>query len=121
MVHAEAFLPDPRTAALRNDNGAEVSINWEDNAGVLGGTLAVKASSAFGVARISREAIDHENKTPGCNGALSYERHEVDGNEHHGNIVFRAGLSQVVTRMIATALAMNSYFLPRPETTQGDR
>jgi hypothetical protein len=111
----EAFLPDSKTATTRLDGGSEVSVNWEDHpTEVLALTLRDKKNAGHGAARLPRERIDRANKSPGCAGALSYERQEVVGNPHHGNIVFKPGLEHVVARMIASALALESVVIQLP-------
>jgi hypothetical protein len=109
-VSAEVFYPDRRTAENRKDGGAEISINWEDEETVLVFTLEFKVGGQYqfphGAVRLALSEIDRINRLPSSTGALTYERTPLPDNPHHGNIVFRAGLSKPMERMVAATLAL---------------
>jgi hypothetical protein len=112
VVLAAAFHPDTRTADDRPDGGAEVSVNWEDDHTVESKALAEFPLAAHGLARLARAEVKRLNGVPGCIEALLCERHAQPGNPHHGNVVFRRGLSKQHTAMIAAALAVVSTHVP---------
>ena len=101
----EAFLPDPRTSAARTDGGSEVSVNWHDDAGdVLAFTMTDKKNSQFGVAILPEGQLRNLSAW-NLQAAVTAERDPLPGNPYHGNLVFRAGLSQQNIRMLAGLLA----------------
>ena len=113
VVNTAAYIPDPRTAEGRADNGAEVSVNWEDDDTVLAFTLSKREATGFGVARLPRARIDDIASQPGSVGALWYERASLDDNTFHGNLLFLATLKGPRQKMIAAALALASEAIPR--------
>ena len=48
LIATEAFIPDSRTAAGRQDGGKETSVNWEDDSQVENFTLADKSNAQYG-------------------------------------------------------------------------
>jgi hypothetical protein len=115
-ILAAAFVPDGRTAEERADGGAEVSVNWEDDEHVEGRALAEFPKAAHGLARLARAQIERLNALPGARSALLCERQMLQNNPHHGNVVFRQGLSKLHTAMIAGALALASAHVPPAKT-----
>ena len=107
-------MPDDRTSKTRDDGGAETSISWEDDSDVIRIVARDKGATAHGIARLPRVGLDSVVALPGCAGGLSYERREEPNNKHHGNLVFAAGLDKLVSRMIASALALHSELTPKP-------
>jgi hypothetical protein len=120
-VETAAFVPDGRTAEKREDKGKEVSVNWEDNDTVLDMTFENRMQTAHGVARLQRSEVNALNvKTPPP-PVVVYERRRDDqnpDNKHHGNLVYRDGLSPPLEKMIAAALALASEFVPRPSNNR---
>lgn len=114
QVATEAFVPDAKTASGRSDGGSEVSVNWEDNAGVERETLGDRRNAEHGAARLLRAEIDHLGGDP-AGGAprLIPERRTLDGNQYHGNIVFCAGLPKILQKQLAAALALKSRYVER--------
>lgn len=112
LVTRDAFEPDPKT--VRADNCHETSVNWEDHDGVLGMTLAQKSTAAHGAARFPVDAIAKVASLPNVGGRVFAERREVDGNPHHGNLVFDAHLPANTRRAIAQWLALASDLVPPP-------
>lgn len=115
-VSTEAFLPDPRTAENRPDGARETSIDWEDDSEVLHRAFARRDQSAHGIARVSRSEMDRIRRLRSCVDQFSYERHEIDGNPHHGNLLFARTCSKPIEKMIASALALDAELLRRPAT-----
>jgi len=113
MVNSAAFLPDANTGTQRDDGMNEASINWEDDETVLAFTLDNRAQSEHGVARLSRDAIDHVRRIRHCVDKLHYERRVIDSNPHHGNLLFRFDSGKHVDKMIANALALAAETIPR--------
>lgn len=109
-VTREAFEPDPKT--VRADNGHETSVNWEDNDDVLRLTLAQKSTAAHGAARFAVDAVVRVASLPNVGGRVFAERCEVDGNPHHGNLVFDAQLPAPTRKAIAQWLALASDLIP---------
>jgi hypothetical protein len=113
VVSAAAFIPDANTGAQRNDGLNETSINWEDDDTVLAAAFEARAQSEHGVARLLREYIDLVRQRRHCVDKLDYERKVVDGNPHHGNLLYRPDCGKPMEKMIATALALDAEFIPR--------
>ncbi|MDA0842196.1 MAG: hypothetical protein O3B01_13660 [Planctomycetota bacterium] len=108
FVSVQAFKPDTRTVTDRKDGGSETSINWEDNKDVLGFTFNQRTESGnvahpFGVSRLPLQKIDQVNSEPGSKHALNYERAPLEDNPYHGNVVFKAGLSKLISCSLALA------------------
>jgi hypothetical protein len=113
IIQTPAYVPDHRTAETRKDGGQETSINWEDDAGVEEFTLSNKDNAKYGAARISASHIQAtSDQTQMFKDSLSYERKPLDGNDYHGNIVFKADLNRRTVKMLAAALALKSAFVP---------
>jgi hypothetical protein len=108
-------MPDETTGFDRIDNGVETSINWEDDATVIKKTLA-HPSAQHGCVRVLRDHVASVARitkvAPNC---LTTERRPVEGNPHHGNIVFTPrSLPRGIVKMVANALAMGVVeFVPR--------
>ncbi len=102
-LNSNAFFPDLRTSANRQDRGIEKSINWEDDNTVVAFTLR---QFPIGYARLARAAIDTINGLPGVNNSLSYERAPLSNNPYHGNIVYQHGLSKPLMRAISASLTL---------------
>ncbi len=112
-VSDAAFLPDHKTAASRNDSMVETSINWEDDDRVVAFTLARREQTEHGVARVLRSQLDYVRQLRHCIGQFGYERREVDGNPHHGNLLFGASCGKPMEKMIASVLALDAEYIPR--------
>ena len=115
FVSGAAFEPDYRTRKNRDDSGAEVSINWEDDDTVLGFTFQDRNKTAAGIARVNRADFERVNQQLQQNQAaqLLLERNEVKGNPYHGNIVYPSGMSKAVDRMAMAAIAFAATYIPR--------
>lgn len=113
-VTRDAFEPDPKT--VRADNGHETSVNWEDNEDVLRLTLLQKSTAAHGAARFAVDAVDAVAALPNVRGRVFAERREVDGNPHHGNLVFDGQLPATTRKAIAQWLALASELIPPPSS-----
>lgn len=96
---------------IRIDGWVEQSINWEDDNTVVDfslnqkkddGTLQFKA----GIAIFPRYEIDRLNRQPTINGILSYERHPLENNKFHGNILLKAGVPRLTMKKIAASIAV---------------
>jgi hypothetical protein len=112
-VATEAFLPDVRTGARRSDQGLETSVNWEDNPAVEVLTLNARATSEHGLARIKVADI-YASSRGAPTAPLLCERQPVEGNAHHGNIVFPGHVPKLLLTQLAAALALKSQLLQRP-------
>lgn len=111
MISFEAYMPDTNTMP-RADSGLETSVNWDDGPEVRDRTLRDRSVAEHGAARFELEEVDRIAQGPNVLGKLLAERREVDGNPHHGNIVF-IELPKATRKMIANALALRSKFIPR--------
>jgi hypothetical protein len=115
IIQTPAFLPDKRSSETREDGGQETSINWEDDTGVVLFTLSNEATARHGAARISLEGIRAtSDQTAPVKNPLLWERKPISGNDHHGNIVFKAEVNKRLTVMLAASLATKSTFVPPP-------
>lgn len=115
------FYPDERTANRRTDQGAETSVNWEDDATVMQFTLNQRKNDqlqfAWGAVQLPRSEVDRINSLPRTKDALIPERAPQADNPYHGNIVYNANLSKPTKKGIAQALALAAsevFSLPRP-------
>jgi hypothetical protein len=112
IIQTPAFVPDHRTAQTRVDGGQETSINWEDDEQVEKFTLS-NDNGKYGAARISTVLIQStSDEAKMVKNPLFYERKRLDGNDYHGNIVFKARLKNHTVKMLAAALALKSEFVP---------
>jgi hypothetical protein len=125
-IKLEAFTPDERTASDRSDGGMETSISWDDEPAVA--ALAhTQRNATHGLAHLKRDIINILNDRRNKMQFLLPERQVVEGNPHHGNIVFHAGLSKTRIKALANALAMDADYilpikgLPPPPPTQPSR
>jgi hypothetical protein len=115
LIATEAFIPDHRTAAGRQDGGKETSVNWEDDSQVEPFTLTDKNNAQYGAARISTAQIVHTSDTAvAIESPLSCERQRLSHNQYHGNIVYSANVSSRMEKMLAAALALKSRFVRPP-------
>ena len=107
----QAFTPDKKKVgeAARADGGKEVSVNWEDHEQVL--PLTFKVHGQHGAARLNRKTVAAVSQKAPAPIAISCERRLAEDqpdNPHHGNLVFRDGLSGPLEKMLAAALALNA-------------
>lgn len=108
------FAPYEKTAEARDDGCQETSINWEDSDQVLEFTLNYRAKPTayytfpLGAVRVPREKIDAVNTYEQVRDSIFYERRPVEGNDYHGNIVFKTGLTKTQISFICTLLAASS-------------
>src|SRR5712692_303507 len=93
VVDTAAFVPDPPPVP-REDGASEVSVNWEDNPEVLTFTLANRATSEHGAARLPRAEIERVSRRSAIDRPLNCERKPELANPYHGNVLFKAGLSK---------------------------
>lgn len=111
-ITMKGYLPDTRTAKVREDKGFATSINWEDNGKVAKDTLKLEENGKpcfpFGIVRLPLLEIERIKNNPATKDMLSYERAKLPYNKHHGNIVFLEGLLQLKQNMIASVLAAYS-------------
>ena len=114
-VATAAFIPNEKTAALRQDGGLETSVNWEDNSNVEAYTLGNHSNAQHGAARITTAHIEHTSLSAvGMNRPLLCERKPEPDNQYHGNIVYSASISKLVKKRLAATLALKSQFVPPP-------
>ena len=117
LIATEAFIPDRRTAAIRQDGGKETSVNWEDDSQVEGFTLADKSNAQYGAARISTaHIIRTSNTVVAIATPLSCERQRLPKNQYHGNIVYSVDVNARMEKMLAAALGLRNRFVPPPST-----
>lgn len=110
----EAFIPDSNTSASREDKGEETSVNWEDDGDVLARTQR-EQNAQHGVARVLKENIEYVRTRRQTLDMLFGERREIEGNRHHGNIVFKAGLTKALKKAAANALAIDAEYVSKPK------
>lgn len=85
----------PHSSQFPNEHGwLEFSINWEDDDTVEELTRNQRKTDntihfVKGVIRMSREKVDHLKKNQPCMGFLDYERHPLENNPYHGNLLIR--------------------------------
>jgi len=96
--------------APRGDGWIAQSINWEDDAAVVDYTLKQKKQPCqlqykAGVAIIPRGQIDILRTLENIKDILDYERKPIPGNQHHGNILLRSGVSKLRMKNIAACIA----------------
>ena len=104
-------MPNKNTASAREDKGQEASINWEDDDTVEQKTLK-EVNAAYGAGRLHVSVAEHINGRSNITNTFFWERRQVDGNPHHGNLVYRDGIDSVLIRMVAESLAIESEFVP---------
>lgn len=97
--------------SIRDDGWRDLSINWHDNEEAIQVLLSQKKVNGeiqfkVGYAVIPREELDHLIKQPTVNGMLSYERHNIDDNPYHGNIMVRGNLPKPTIRKLQAGLAL---------------
>lgn len=105
-------MPDTDTASGRADGGEETSVNWEDNVTVLERTQK-QQNAQHGVARVPRAHIDWVRTRRQTLDAVSGERARLPDNPHHGNLVFRRGLTKALKKQVANALALEAEHIAR--------
>lgn len=96
---------------IREDGWRDLSINWHDDEGAVQVLLNQKKANGeiqfkIGYAVIPREELDHLIKQPTVNEALKYERHQIENNPYHGNILVRGNLSKPKIRQLQAGLAL---------------
>jgi hypothetical protein len=70
-----------------------------------------------GAVRVPKEKIDAVNTYEQVKDSIFYERRPVAGNDYHGNIVFKTGLSKTQISFICTLLAAASSKVYTRNTT----
>jgi hypothetical protein len=93
----------------RKDGGREVSVNWEDDAGVEARTLS-QPNAQHGAARVTVSRIEQINEGT-APPWLGCERAALEDNPHHGNIVYGKSVTKHVEKMIAATLALHSQLI----------
>jgi len=96
---------------IRDDGWRDLSINWHDDEGAVQVLLSQKKTNGeiqfkVGYAVIPREELDHLIKQPMVNGMLTYERHQIDNNPYHGNILVNGNLPKPTIRKLQAGLAL---------------
>lgn len=96
---------------IRDDGWRDLSINWHDDEGAAEVLLNQKKANGeiqfkVGYAVIPREELDHLIKQPTINGMLNYERHQIDNNSYHGNILARGNVPKPTIRKLQAGLAL---------------
>ncbi|MFZ5905007.1 MAG: hypothetical protein ACOYZ8_15790 [Chloroflexota bacterium] len=96
---------------VRDDGWRDLSINWHDDEGAIQVLLNQKKADGeiqfrVGYAVIPREELDHLIKQPTVNGMLTYERHQIDNNPYHGNILVKGNLPKPTIRKLQAGLAL---------------
>lgn len=113
LVMSGAFHFSFDAKFLRNGNAA-LSICWEDDGSVIGVMLRqIKESSngeqvvqfRSGIARLSRDSLEHINKLPQFRETLSYEREPLQGNPYHGNLLMSAVANPTQRRLLPALIA----------------
>lgn len=90
----------------------ECSINWNDDDGALLQIASQEKESGakqfrFGACRIPRAELDHiRGLTQAMAFDFSYERRPVEGNDYHGNLLCKIGLTTASKRTLCGMLAM---------------
>lgn len=97
--------------SIRGDGWRDLSINWQDDEGAVQVLLSQKKLNGeiqfkVGYAVIPREELDHLIKQPTVNGMLTYERHQIDNNPYHGNILVNGNLPKPTIRKLQAGLAL---------------
>lgn len=115
LVDTTAFLPDYRTAESNGHGWVETSINWEDDDGATQMAFSARQQAEYGAARLPLSEIERIAAT---NGGLRHERKQTTVgdviNNYHGNLLYDPSLPKSFHKMVASALALASAFLPPP-------
>lgn len=114
FVTAEAFEPPKGSEAARAKKGLslhmEVSVNWEDGKESISQLRSNEANCRSGIARVEIARVKEANSVARAAMTMatiaSVERHPVDGNEFHGNILFDPAVDQRLRRRVQTAIAL---------------
>jgi hypothetical protein len=116
----EQFISDglPDTALFtdfrdteRDDGYNELSINWVDNKcaiAILSEQLNKDRTDKLyksGVGVFSTKELNHICKSLSYKDNVSYERHPIDTNRYHGNILLKKETSKKRKNMIAATIA----------------
>ena len=101
------------TDAAREDAKLAVSVNWEDDGNVESFILSQQKPNGElqfggGVARLSRQHIEHVMAITQLIGLLSYEREPLPNNNYHGNILLNSGTEIATMKQIAASLALGA-------------
>lgn len=102
------FLDNP----LRTDGMQEASINWLDDDGartiLLSQEKDNKPQFKYGYIELSTQEFKRVMKVKifqdGQN--LAYERHELDGNKYHGNLLYRNNQPPALKKMMQSTIAV---------------
>jgi hypothetical protein len=94
----------------RNDGFLELSINWYDDIEALTSILHQKKDNGelqykVGAAILPRKIIDEFRKRPIAKDRLAYERKAEPGNDYHGNLLLKEGVSKKERNIIASGIA----------------
>ncbi len=116
QVYAKAYKPDTRSKDWRTDGWIATSINWEDDEEALKDIFENTEASAYGAARLARNHLDDFKANPNTHDIVDYERAPLPDNRYHGNIVFRNGSHEGLINMLCGTLALESIFIPRPDS-----
>lgn len=111
---ASLMFDESRDDQGRQDNNLESSINWEDDEGSLQILLKQKKANdkyqfSAGAVFLSRDELDRISKNPTLKGRVSYERHPIEGNYYHGNLLLQKGLPKNTRNMIASHIAISCF------------
>ncbi len=124
LLTASAYNPDFSPNVPRNDGYHATSINWKDKDSVLQFTLFHKKNDEYsykcGVVELPKDAIRRANNFPIAKRKISYERREKEGNDYHGNILFKNSLDKKIITKISLYLALESSPVITQEHFQGD-
>jgi hypothetical protein len=102
---------EQRAAAKHEPFGWEISIDWEDDGGVVALLLA-RDNAKFGVARVQREHLGWINRQPAGGVWIHAERRETNNNRHHGNLVALDSLSDIQRKILAGMVAAGARLIP---------
>ena len=96
---------------IRADGWKDLSINWDDDDGAGKALLDQKKENGeiqfkVGFAVVPRKEIDHLICQPTVNGVLAYERHKLENNPYHGNLLLKGDLPKPTIRKLQAGLAL---------------
>jgi hypothetical protein len=103
--HSNAFMPNTKTAAERNDKAFEISINHFDSVRAIVELRKDGNNAANGIAVLPKRAIAETSKKIVGERCLSLERKRLPTNPFHGNILLKNQPDEKQRRHIAACLA----------------
>jgi len=101
----------------RTDNCKEESINWHDEENALRNVMLNMKKGmdvpkfSYGAAITDKSVIETLSKNKRYKDSFSYERRKVEGNEYHGNLLFKATASKRDMLQLAECIAGQTYIV----------